>query len=37
MSIDYIMIGSNHLARSRTFYDAVMPHLGGTSPQDDAQ
>jgi catechol 2,3-dioxygenase-like lactoylglutathione lyase family enzyme len=29
MSIDYIMIGSNDLARSRTFYDAVMPHLGG--------
>ena len=30
MPIDYIMIGSNDLARSRTFYDAVMPHLGGT-------
>jgi catechol 2,3-dioxygenase-like lactoylglutathione lyase family enzyme len=29
MSIDYIMIGSNDLARSRVFYDAVMPHLGG--------
>ncbi len=29
MSIDYIMIGSNDLGRSRTFYDAVMPHLGG--------
>ena len=29
MSIDYIMIGSNDLARSREFYDAVMPHLGG--------
>jgi catechol 2,3-dioxygenase-like lactoylglutathione lyase family enzyme len=28
MSIDYLMIGSNDLARSRTFYDAVMPHLG---------
>jgi catechol 2,3-dioxygenase-like lactoylglutathione lyase family enzyme len=28
MSIDYIMIGSNDLARSRAFYDAVMPHLG---------
>jgi catechol 2,3-dioxygenase-like lactoylglutathione lyase family enzyme len=30
MTIDYIMIGSNDLARSRVFYDAVMPHLGGT-------
>lgn len=29
MSIDYMMIGSNDLARSRIFYDAVMPHLGG--------
>jgi catechol 2,3-dioxygenase-like lactoylglutathione lyase family enzyme len=29
MSIDYIMIGSNDLGRSRLFYDAVMPHLGG--------
>ncbi len=27
MSIYYIMIGSNDLARSRSFYDAVMPHL----------
>ena len=30
MAIDYIMIGSNDLERSRAFYDAVMPHLGGT-------
>jgi catechol 2,3-dioxygenase-like lactoylglutathione lyase family enzyme len=29
MSIDYITIGSNDLARSRAFYDAVMPHIGG--------
>jgi catechol 2,3-dioxygenase-like lactoylglutathione lyase family enzyme len=36
MSIDYIMIGSNDLARSRTFYDAVMPHLGGTIAHDYA-
>jgi catechol 2,3-dioxygenase-like lactoylglutathione lyase family enzyme len=28
MSIEYVMIGSNDLARSRAFYDAVMPHLG---------
>lgn len=34
MSIDYIMIGSNDLARSRAFYDAVMPHLGGTIAHD---
>ena len=34
MPIDYIMIGSNDLARSRTFYDAVMPHLGGTLAHD---
>ncbi len=34
MSIDYIMIGSNDLARSRVFYDAVMPHLGGALAHD---
>ncbi len=34
MSIDYIMIGSNDLARSRVFYDAVMPHLGGKIAHD---
>jgi catechol 2,3-dioxygenase-like lactoylglutathione lyase family enzyme len=34
MSISYIMIGSNDLARSRIFYDAVMPHLGGTIAHD---
>jgi catechol 2,3-dioxygenase-like lactoylglutathione lyase family enzyme len=34
MSIDYIMIGSNDLDRSRRFYDAVMPHLGGTLAHD---
>lgn len=34
MSIDYIMIGSNDLARSRIFYDAVMPHIGGTIAHD---
>jgi catechol 2,3-dioxygenase-like lactoylglutathione lyase family enzyme len=34
MSIDYIMIGSNDLARSRIFYDAVMPHLGGKIAHD---
>jgi catechol 2,3-dioxygenase-like lactoylglutathione lyase family enzyme len=34
MSIDYIMIGSNDLARSRKFYDAVMPHIGGAIAHD---
>lgn len=34
MSIDYIMIGSNDLARSRAFYDAVMPHIGGVLTHD---
>jgi catechol 2,3-dioxygenase-like lactoylglutathione lyase family enzyme len=34
MSIDYLMIGSNDLARSRRFYDAVMPHLGGRLAHD---
>ena len=34
MSIDYLMIGSNDLARSRRFYDAVMPHLGGRPAHD---
>ncbi len=29
MPIGYVMIGTNELARSRAFYDAVMPHLGG--------
>lgn len=30
MSIDYVMIGTNDLARSRAFYDAVFPTVGGT-------
>jgi catechol 2,3-dioxygenase-like lactoylglutathione lyase family enzyme len=29
MSIDYIMIGTSDLARSRAFYDAVFPAIGG--------
>ncbi|WP_257548627.1 VOC family protein [Sphingopyxis sp. DBS4] len=29
MSIAYITIGTNDMARSRRYYDAVMPHLGG--------
>ena len=34
MSINYVMIGSNDLARSRRFYDAVMGVLGGTIEAD---
>ncbi len=29
MSLDYIMIGTNDLARARSFYDAVFPVIGG--------
>jgi catechol 2,3-dioxygenase-like lactoylglutathione lyase family enzyme len=29
MSLNYVMIGSNDLARSRVFYDAVLPVIGG--------
>jgi catechol 2,3-dioxygenase-like lactoylglutathione lyase family enzyme len=34
MSIHYIMIGSGDLARSRSFSDAVMPHIGGAIAHD---
>ena len=34
MSLDYIMIGSNDLARSRAYYDAVFPLLGGAIEAD---
>jgi catechol 2,3-dioxygenase-like lactoylglutathione lyase family enzyme len=34
MSLGYIMIGSNDLARSRAFYDAVMAALGGVIDAD---
>jgi catechol 2,3-dioxygenase-like lactoylglutathione lyase family enzyme len=34
MAFDYIMIGSNDLARSRRFYDAVMAQLGATLAHD---
>ena len=34
MSISYLMIGSNDLDRSRQFYDAVMPHIGGAPGHD---
>jgi catechol 2,3-dioxygenase-like lactoylglutathione lyase family enzyme len=34
MSLDYIMIGTTNLARSRAFYDAVFPCLGGKIESD---
>lgn len=34
MSLSYLMIGSNDLARSRVFYDAVMAVLGGVIDAD---
>jgi catechol 2,3-dioxygenase-like lactoylglutathione lyase family enzyme len=36
MSLNYVMIGSNDLARSRAFYDAVLPVIGGTLAFDYA-
>jgi catechol 2,3-dioxygenase-like lactoylglutathione lyase family enzyme len=36
MPVQYIMIGSNDLNRSRLYYDAVMPHIGGTLKFDYA-
>src|SRR3546814_10669298 len=34
MAIDYITIGTNDMAQSRRFYDAVMPHIGGSVAVD---
>jgi catechol 2,3-dioxygenase-like lactoylglutathione lyase family enzyme len=34
MSVDYLMIGSNDLARSRAFYDAVFSTFGGAIEAD---
>ena len=34
MSLDYIMIGTNDLARARVFYDAVFPLFGGVIDAD---
>ena len=34
MSLNYLMIGSNDLDRSRTFYDAVMAAIGGSIAAD---
>lgn len=30
MSLNYVMIGSNDVARARPYYDAVLPLIGGT-------
>ena len=37
MSIDYIMIGTNDLAKGRAFYDAVFPLIGGAIEFDYAE
>lgn len=29
MSLNYVMIGSNDVAKARTYYDAVMAEIGG--------
>ncbi len=34
MAVDYVMIGTNDLGRARTFYDAVMPIVGGKLDAD---
>jgi catechol 2,3-dioxygenase-like lactoylglutathione lyase family enzyme len=34
MSLNYVMIGSNDLARSRAFYDPVMAQIGGVIEAD---
>jgi catechol 2,3-dioxygenase-like lactoylglutathione lyase family enzyme len=36
MSLNYVIIGSNDLARSRVFYDAVMSEIGGKIEADHA-
>lgn len=35
MSLNYVMLGSKDVPRARTFYDAVLPILGGTLEADD--
>ena len=34
MSLNYVMIGSNDVARTRVFYDAVLPLIGGVLVAD---
>jgi hypothetical protein len=31
MSLNYVMIGSNDLTRTRAYFDAVMPLIGGAA------
>lgn len=34
MSLNYVMIGSNDVARARTYFDAVLPLIGGRIAAD---
>lgn len=34
MSLSYVMIGSNDVVRARTYFDAVLPLIGGTITAD---
>lgn len=34
MSLNYLMLGSNDVAKARTFYDAVLPIIGGKLEAD---
>ncbi len=36
MSLNYVMIGTNDLSKSRAYFDAVMPLIGGTLAFDYA-
>ena len=34
MSLNYVMIGSNDVARARSYFDSVLPLIGGTVVAD---
>ncbi len=36
MSLNYVMIGTNDLAKSRSYFDAVLPLIGGKLEMDYA-
>jgi catechol 2,3-dioxygenase-like lactoylglutathione lyase family enzyme len=36
MSLNYVMVGTNDLAKSRSYFDAVMPLIGGKLEMDYA-
>jgi catechol 2,3-dioxygenase-like lactoylglutathione lyase family enzyme len=36
MSLNYVMIGTNDLARARSYFDAVLPLIGGQVTMDYA-